>query len=930
MSRSEEESQEELTQVIEPVIKVNWTQHGGGTDGYYYKLPESKKIEDLKAIHEDFVDVKELLEDINKELAKPPNDDGKVRRINCLKIFRWTSPGAVLVTNEDIDDQFRAFFEHPSWHDIYENKQLNTRGGMGANLPAKAKVVGSDEGIKRGPGELLKDLHLAKYCIGDEEEDGYVPNIFTNEIISSEYKNKYTQMVAEDFGLWLLRDTGKYGSTRGVDDVKFERAFPEDWMKKKEYKKRKQALQKMHNDIFKIGKGQAGNTIGTKMSVVIKNIILECSKVVDDKEEWKKYCQNWEFYPISCSPMNGVEGKKELLRFDSGGASEKLKAAHARLGASFEALYDYDTQDKEVEGKRKALLDKVEEEHIKIEKQIEKEDGNKTVIRKRLNANSGLWFVYMLNMTRRCWVFLEGKDIRQKYIEEAIKSSSEKKLQDSVDKITPALAQFENSFDVLDPDERKQLYMDINGILQNVRPNQEKQAAQEQGENITFFRNAKILKSNGEVEEVFDLFHDVQLKDFMTRLTQGVKLDGRPNLFSKIEADWIEGEPSLLDKIIAFADERFKQLQKESGKQNEYESVNPEKIPKLIKILFYVLYSCSHKEDGIAKEYWSDPKAQDDEDLIAQLEKAMKDPDEKAPNESMGWKLGKFMPRWMTEYDFGNAVNGFFKSVWSGKYVSISKQGSGGRIGNGVLTQLDSVMGGKKPLEEGEEDYYKYLRTGFDFVHPLRSDIKNIMLNRDFHISVMKVYRDNQVNQASVSKKTLSEIFIEKTIDHLLGVLKTDKKYRYTEEMIKIEIESLINRKQILIPESNPETGLYNWPTAESPRHELVILNGDSAKMEMGFHKVKTGGKKKRKKRTRRNRKKKRKRTRKRKKRNCKKRMKKKIICLSAPNKKATRKLIRVTKKLARMKGIRLSKCSKQRIKKWGKKKKRTRRRRKR
>ena len=137
----------------------------------------------MNAIHEDFVDVKELLEDINKALPEG-------RTINCLKIFRWTSPGAVLVTNEDIDDQFRAFFEHPLWHDIYENKQLNTRGGMGANLPAKAKVVGSDDGIKRGPGELLKDLHLAKYCIGDEKKPGgYVPNIFTNEIISSEYKN---------------------------------------------------------------------------------------------------------------------------------------------------------------------------------------------------------------------------------------------------------------------------------------------------------------------------------------------------------------------------------------------------------------------------------------------------------------------------------------------------------------------------------------------------------------------------------------------------------------------------------------------------------------------------------------------------------------------------------------------------------------------
>ena len=216
-------------------------------------------------------------------------------------------------------------------------------------------------------------------------------------------------------------------------------------------------------------------------------------------------------------------------------------------------------------------------------------------------------------------------------------------------------------------------------------------------------------------------------------------------------------------------------------------------------------------------------------------------------------------------------------------------------------------------------------------MHPLRSDIKNIMFDSEFHKHIMEEY-DKQMNQASVPKP-LSEIFIEKTIDYLLSkVGETEKTYQYTEEMIKTEIESLINRKQILIPEPNPYTGIYDWPTAESPRHELVILNGDSKVQKMGFHKVKTGGKKKRKKRTRRKRKKKRKRTRKKrkKKRNCKKRMKKKIICLSAPSKKATRKLIRVTKKLAKMKGIRLSKCSKQRIKKWAKRKKRTRRRRKR
>ena len=906
------ESQEESTKVIESVIKVNWTQHGGGTDGYYYKLPESKRIQDLKPIHEDFVSVRVLLNDINEELRE------KGREITSLKIFRWTSPGAVLVTNEDIDDRFRAFFQHPLWHDIYENKQLNTRGGMGANLPAKDKVVGSDEGITRGPGELLKDLHLAKYRVGDEGKDGYVDDVFTNEILSSEYKNKYTQMVSEDFGLWLLRDTGE------MVYEEFQRAFPKEWMDGRNHNERKQALKKMHNRIFKIGQGQAGDTIGTKMSVVIKNIILECSKVVDDKE-WNDNCQNWEFYPISCSPMNGVEGKKELLRFDSGGASKELKDAHAKLGASFKALYDYDAQDEQVDSMRKDLLDKVEKDHIEIEKQIDAADKKKIVIRKRLNVNSGLWFVYMLNMARRCWVFLEGKDIRQKYIKEAIKETSDKELQDAVEKVTPALAQFQNSFDVLDPDERKQLYMDINGILQNVRPNLEKQTAEQQGENITFFNSAQILKSDGKVEKEFDLFRDEELEKFMRRLTQGVKLDGRDNLFSKIEADWIYGEHSLLDKIIAFSDKRFKEL---SGKQNEYESANPEEIPKLIKILFYVLYSCSHKEDGIAKEYWSDPQVENDAKLMDKLEDALKDPKKKAnPNESMGWELGKFMPTWMTNYDFGNAVNGFFKSVWSESYVSISKQGSGGRIGNGVLKQLDSVMGGKKSLKEGEEKYYKYLRTGFDFVHPLRSDIKTIMLDSGFHTYVMEVY-DKRMNQASVPK-SLSEIFIEQTVDYLLRKFeKTDKKYRYTEEMIKMEIESLINRKQILIPEPNPDTGIYDWPEAESPRHELVILNGDSTNQKMGFHKLRTGGKKKRKKRTRRKRKKKRKRTRKRKKRNCKKRMKKKIICLSAPNKKATRKLIRVTKKLARMKGIRLSKCSKQRIKKWGNKKKRTRRKR--
>jgi hypothetical protein len=64
-----------------------------------------------------------------------------------------------------------------------------------------------------------------------------------------------------------------------------------------------------------------------------------------------------------------------------------------------------------------------------------------------------------------------------------------------------------------------------------------------------------------------------------------------------------------------------------------------------------------------------------------------------------------------------------------------------------------------------------------------------------------------------------------------------------------------------------------------------------------GFYKPKNGGGK-RKKRTRRKRKRKRKRTRKI--RKYKKRTGKKIICISIPNKKDTRKLIKVTKKRAK------------------------------
>ena len=48
------------------------------------------------------------------------------------------------------------------------------------------------------------------------------------------------------------------------------------------------------------------------MSDVITKIIVEACRKVQDDKEWNENCQHWEFFPITCSPINGVEGKKTL------------------------------------------------------------------------------------------------------------------------------------------------------------------------------------------------------------------------------------------------------------------------------------------------------------------------------------------------------------------------------------------------------------------------------------------------------------------------------------------------------------------------------------------------------------------------------------------------------------------------------------------
>ena len=54
--------------------------------------------------------------------------------------------------------------------------------------------------------------------------------------------------------------------------------------------------------------------------------------------------------------------------------------------------------------------------------------------------------------------------------------------------------------------------------------------------------------------------------------------------------------------------------------------------------------------------------------------------------------------------------------------------------------------------------------------------------------------------------------------------------------------------------------------------------------------------------------------TAKRKSRRCKKRVKKNMICFSSKNKKMTRKMKRIGRRLLKTKGIKLSRCSKKRL----------------
>jgi len=762
------------------IMKINWTIHGGGSDGYYYNEGElDKKLK----MHEDFVKVKDLFEYINKELLP----QGK--KIKSLKIFRWTSPGASIVSNEDIDDVFREIFEHPYWPQLYQSGAWKTRTAMGKNEKHMSATVGSDSGEPRGPGELMKDLQLFMYDQANPQEES---DVFLNELLSTEFINKYTQATSSDFGIWTLHDQGNY-----------ENSYPEFEKRVKKtnstsVKQQKTAAQKLHEDIFKTNVG-VGGTPNIKMAEAIKDIIVTLAKNYSADE----FPQHWEFYPVTCSPMNGVEGRKTLL--------EDRKYDKDR----------YTTNDPTFRltgppPKPPQLI--------------------------RLHTNAGLSFAYMLNMAKRCKVFNDGKRRREKWVSD-FNGGKTQEWDEKIEKLDPRGLQFENTFDCMDPDERRQLYMDINMFLQNVRPN----ATRQQG---NVFNAITVV--DDEEEEPIDLFKDEQFDKFIKKLENRVKFDNRKSttngsrLVTKIEENslaYINQIIDEVDNVLLEKGMREKTSEKQSIDKAKHEKLK-QTVPKILKLLFYVIYQASHHEDGIAKDYGLEYKY----NFQGSSGKS-------STNYSMGgpeWGLNE-------EYNFGNAINKWVKSFWAGWSWRPKKMDSVGeqKMARGVSDQLVSTLLNKGPLpsvgyDDWQDKAYEYLQYADGFVRNHFDKVKHDII----YFATDSVITGTTVEEAK---------------------------------------QKLKDKVMNFMPSNVSKDSLFDEHYNKAIRSGTIVFDVARGK----FYKPKNGGKK-RKKRTRRKRKFKFKWSRKRKKQN-----KKKIIRIKKIKNKTNRSYIKVKKRRKKTRGTR-------------------------
>ena len=658
---------------------------------------------------------------------------------------------------------------------------------MGKDFKHLEATVGSDEMDKRGPGELLKDLQLFMY---DDSKPQEVSDIFLNELLSTEFINKYTQATSSDFGIWTLHDKGNY-----------EDAYPEFEKRVKKtnstsVKQQKTDAQKLHEEVFKTKEGKAGSTPSIKMAEAIKDIIVTLANNFSDDD----FPQHWEFFPVTCSPMTGVEGRSTLIenrKFDSN--RYKINEIPFTLTGP--------------PPKPPQLI--------------------------RLHTNAGLTFSYMLNIAKRCKVFNDGKKRREEWVSEFNKKINETKWEESIGKLDPHKLIFYNTFDCMDPDERRQLYIDINSFLQNVRPNSTRQQT-------NVFNAIAIDRPS---QNNINLFNDTQFNAFIKTLEAGVKFDSRKsgtgsNLVSKIEKDsdtYINEIINEVDHILLRKGMREKIPENLSIDEAKYKELK-ESVPKILKLLFYVIYQASHHKDGIAKDYGLD------------VQYNFGGSSNSKTNYSMGDRWG-----FNQEYNFGNAINKWVKSFWAGWSWRPRKMNSVGQqlMAKGVSDQLVSALLNKGLLpsvgyDKWQDNAYEYLQYADGFIRDSYDKIKH-------------------------------DIVYFATDDDIIGTTEEEAKQKLQIKVMSFMPPDSINKRNF--------DAFYKSVTSA----KTIVFDATKGK----FIKPKNGGRK-RKKRTRRKRKIKFKWSRKRKKRN-----KKKIIRIKKIRNKTTRSYIKVKKRRKRTRGTR-------------------------
>ena len=741
-------------------------------------------------------------------------------------------------------------------------------------------------------------MQVFTYRIGDELKTNYIRQIFLNELISSEYQSKYTQAISTDFDFWMAREDGKYSKPTMPEML---REVPNEWTNENK-KNNKKKLKAIHDKILNVGKGSAGSLDHKKMADVIKEIIIECAALINDRDEWNKCCKHWEFYPISCSPITGVEGKKELMKVpdlnnemkqqfialqeqrkqltkkkdneEYRNDKEKLATVRKQLGKT---IIRVPSKAKALPEQQKANLEKQEEAlivnitsyeaELNNEEQgiAEKEEAILKGVRgvdefsyKRFHNKPGLWFIYMLNIAKRCKVFHQGKENMAKFVDtslDEVQKNLNGQTQDTyVYEIAPNDYQFENTFDCLDPDERKDLYIDIGQFIFQVRQNDKRKRA-----GVPGFNQVLTYNMQGEPDgEQYNLFDNEQFMNFMKKLQEGTYLDGR-KLLTIIEEDCIngqQGEESLLDYITGYVDEKYNTFIKENKSDSEVVDLN--KIPIVIKILFYVIFNASDPIEGIAKDYKLD-FVEDDDKKRSTSGKSNVD-------KSMGW--GRFVDG----YDFSSAIHGFIRSVTNRLY-RVEEEFKEGRMKKNIRRKVEQL----KLAQEGEfvpgttdltvKEVYNFLNMAVDVKKGVKEQMRAIMT------------ASGNFADLEVEEKKKEEIMEE-----------------YKQRVYKLMDDAGHERFKEADYDYYFSKHSARFVKEEKNKHAKVIIQDGVIKF------LTLGGGKKRKKRTRRKRKKKRKRTRKKRKRK-KRRMKKKIIRLSVSNKKSKRKLIKVTKRRKRTRG---------------------------